>query len=386
MDNLIVKMRRAIDLRSPQGPVVHDVKSSTITMGTYKYVLFTVAVVALYYILIASDLYVTRAQIFVKSTGSAATAVPQLQFLGTGATDNKDTAMVVAYVGSQDMLTILEEKTGFSEHFSSDEWDYFSRLSSDPTDESRLKYFRSRLRASLHPDTGIVSIRAHGFTPELSLKMVEEAIRGAESFINSVGQKLALEEIAFVEQEMARSREGLQAIRAKLLRFQNENGILSVEASGAARQGMVNELENELVRMRTSEKTLSGYLNPAASELIAVRNRIEALTQQLVIEREKLASQNGISANDITATYQALELELQFATDLYQTTLVSLEQARIESYKKLKHLVVVESPQLPDEALEPRKLYNIVSLFVALTLAYGIITMIIATIREHRDV
>jgi capsular polysaccharide transport system permease protein len=77
---------------------------------------------------------------------------------------------------------------------------------------------------------------------------------------------------------------------------------------------------------------------------------------------------------------------VRFASDQYKSSLVALEKARIESYKKLKHLVVVQSPTLPDEALEPRKLYNIATLFVVLSLAYGIISMIVATIREHRDV
>jgi len=386
MDNILVKMRRAIDVRRSPEPLVRDVRSSIITMNTYKYVLLAVAVAAFYYLFIASDIYVTRAQLYVKSTGASAGVVPQLALLGANTVDDKDTTMVVAYAGSQEMLSKLEDKIGFSEHFSASDWDFWARLSSSPSEESRLKYFRKRLHTNVHPESGIITLRAQAFTPELSLKMVEEAIRNAEAFINGVGHAIALEEIAFVEQEMERSRQNLAAVRAKVLRFQNDNGIMGVEANGAARQAMVNEMENQLVRMQTNEKTLAAYLNPAAADLVAVRDGITALKSQLVIEREKLASQNGVSTNDINATFQALELELQFATDLYQNTLVGLEKARIESYKKLKHLVVIQAPQLPDEALEPRKIYNIISLFVALTLAYGIITMIVATVREHRDV
>ena len=386
MNNVLVKMRRAVDMRGIQGPAVQDVRAATLTFGTYKYVLLVVLIASLYYLLIASDRYVTRAQVYVKSTGGGVAVAQQLQLLGSPPADLKDTQLVQAFIVSQDMLKILEEKIKFSEHFSSSDWDFYSRMSESPSDEARLKYFRKHLSATLNPDTGMINIKAQGFTPELSLQMVEEAIKSSEAFVNSIGQRIALEEIAFVEKEMARAQENLATARAKLLRFQNENGLLSAEAAGASRQAMVNEMESELVRMETREKTLSSYLNPAASELISVRSRIEALTEQLVIEREKLASRDGISVNDVNAQYQALELELQFATDLYQTTLVSLERARIESYKKLKHLVVVQSPQLPDEALEPRKLYNIATLFVALSLAYGIITMIVATIREHRDV
>ncbi|MEX0299021.1 MAG: sugar transporter, partial [Kordiimonas sp.] len=132
--------------------------------------------------------------------------------------------------------------------------------------------------------------------------------------------------------------------------------------------------------------TLSSYLNEGAAELTTVRSRIEALENQLELEKAKLASIDNVSLNDVNAEYQALEMELQFATDLYKTTIVALERARVESYHKLKHLIVIQSPTLPDEAAYPRKLYDLATLFIGLTLLYGIITMILATIREHRDV
>lgn len=386
MDKLLLKMRRAVAVRTGSGPAIADVHSATLSFSTYRYVLLVVALVSLYYLFWASDRFVTQAQVYVKSTDASTVALPQVQFLGGQTGDIKDALLVDAFVGSQDMLNILEERVQFSSHFSSGEWDMFSRMSAEPSSESRLSYFQSKLTAAVDPDSGILTLKARAFSPEVSLQMVEEAIRGSEGFINSIGQQIALEEIAFVETEMERAAATLKDVRAKLLQFQNENGLLSAEASGASRQALVDEMESQLVRLRTEEKTLSGYLNEAASELVAVRGRINAMMQQLEIERGKLASQDGVSINDVNAAYQALELELKFATDLYQTTLVSMEKARVESYKKLKHLVVVRSPQLPEEALEPRKLYNIATLFIALSLAYGVIAMIIATIREHRDV
>ncbi len=386
MNNMLSKMKRSVELRGFNGPAVHDVRSSLLTFRTYKYVLMVVLIAVLYYGLIASDIYVARAQLYVKSTDNAS-VVAQFQFPGApGQAAVKDVQLIDAFIGSQAMLDIVEEKLNFSDHFASDQWDFYARMSANPTAEQKLAYFKKHLFAFFNQDSGIITIKAKAFTPEFSLKLVEVAIKASEDFINGIGQKIALEEIAFVEKEMTRSHENLQKVRAKLLRFQNENGILSAESAGATRQGIVNEMESSLVRLGTEEKTLSSYLNENASELVALRARKKAITEQLAIEHEKLASQNGVSANDINAAYEALSLELKFATDLYKATLISLERARVESYKKLKHLVVVQAPQLPDAAIEPRKLYNIATLFVALSLAYGIIAMIIATIREHRDV
>lgn len=385
MDKLLTKLRRAVALRSDRGPMIVDVHSRTMSFKSYRWVLLIVALVGLYYAFIASDIYVSDAQVYVKSTEQTPVTA-QVQFLGGGGGETKDALLVHAFLRSRDLLEILDREVNFSEHFTSGDYDFYSRLSDDASDEARLQYFRSRFGASINPDTGIINIAGRGFTPEFALRVVEVAIAASETFINDVGHKIAQEEITFVETELERARVAVGEAQAKLVDFQNENGLLSADATGESLQSLVLEMQNDLVRLKTEEKTLLSYLNPESAEVSAVRSRIDALTSQLLVERAKLASKDGVSANDINAQARNLELELKFSTDLYKAALIGLERARIESFRKLKHLVVVQSPQMPDSALLPRKLYELMTLFVALSLAYGIITMILATIREHRDV
>ena len=58
----------------------------------------------------------------------------------------------------------------------------------------------------------------------------------------------------------------------------------------------------------------------------------------------------------------------------------------VDAYRKLKQLIVVQAPSLPDKALYPRRAYNLGTIFVLLTLGYGILVLIVATVKEHRDV
>lgn len=385
MDKILVKLRQAVARESNRGPVIVDVHSRTMSFRSYRWVLAIVGIVALYYIFLASDMYVSDAQVYVKATDQQPVAA-QVQFLPGGAGETSDALLVHAFLRSRDLMEILDREVGFTAHFSAPEHDFYSRLDPDASAEEKLKYFRSSFNASINPDTGIISLRGQGYTPEFSLQMVQTAMKAAEEYINDVGHRIAAEEIGFVETELERARETVGGAQAKLVEFQNENGLLSADATGESMQALVLEMENDLVRLKTEEKALTSYLNPEAAEVVAVQSRIAALTDQLKVERAKLASTDGISANDINAEARNLELELKFATDLYKAALVGLERARIESFRKLKHLVVVQSPQLPDSAILPRKLYHLTTLFIALTLAYGIITMILATIREHRDV
>ena len=127
-------------------------------------------------------------------------------------------------------------------------------------------------------------------------------------------------------------------------------------------------------------------MNDTAPEILALKAKIGAVMNQLMVEREKLVGKGDLNFGDVTAKYADLQLDLEFATDLYKTSLLSLEQARIVAYRKLKHLVVVDSPSLAEEPELPRRLYNLASILVILLLLYGVVKIALATIREHQDV
>ncbi len=389
MNKMLIKFKDKIAERGRfSGPAISDVRSQTLSFSTYRWVLVIVAIVAVYYAVFASDRYVTVASVYVKSADSGgATGASQLALLtGGAANETKDALLAQAYINSNDMLEHLEETIQVSSHFSSDEWDFYSRLSGAASNVDRLSYFRDAVSTSMNTDTGILTIRGQGYTKEFSYDLVKAMVEESERFINNVSQNIALQEIGFVEKEITRAQARVAEAQDRFLKFQNENGMLSAEAAGASLQGAIIEMENQIIQAQTEEKILSSYLNNDAAQLVTVKAKIAALNEQLAIEKAKLASQDTVTLNDKAADYKRLELELQFATEIYSTALISMEKARIESYRKLKHLVVVQAPQMPDTAILPRKFYTVFSLFVVLTLAYGVLTMILATIREHRDV
>ncbi len=363
-----------------------DVRAATVNFGSYKWVLAITLLAAVYYGLFASDRYITEAQLYVKSTKNGSGALTQLSILAGGGSEARDALLLKSYIHSSDMARYLNKEIALKTHFTNSQWDMIARLGSEPTEEEFLDYYRGKVGVSIDPESGILTVSGEAFTPEYSQKMVSAILTESERFINGVSQKIASEEIQFVSQELERARDRVNLARDEMLAFQNENELLDPAATGAALQATVNSLEARLVELQTEHKVLSSYLNSTAPQLVSVQNRIDSVAQQLEEERAKIASQDNEAINDVNARYQQLELEFDFASKLYQLALQGLEQARVDSYHKMKHLVVLQTPSLPDEALAPRKLYNLITLFVLLSLAYGIVTMTLATIREHRDV
>ena len=78
-------------------------------------------------------------------------------------------------------------------------------------------------------------------------------------------------------------------------------------------------------------------------------------------------------------------MNTQLASDLYASSLVSMETVRAEAYRKLKHLLVVEEPALPEDESYPRRFYNIVTWFLLILIGYLITRLVVAIVKEHKE-
>jgi len=83
--------------------------------------------------------------------------------------------------------------------------------------------------------------------------------------------------------------------------------------------------------------------------------------------------------------FQSLLTQAAFAEDVYKASVAAFEQARLDASRKLKTIVVLEPPTLPDRAIYPRRLYNFATVLVLCGILLAIVRLVIATIREHQD-
>ncbi len=231
----------------------------------------------------------------------------------------------------------------------------------------------------------MLTVSLQAFEPEYAKQVVALMLKESEGFINRLSRQVAVEQLKFVESQVARSHERLLSEREKMLAFQNQHQLISPEATSTAMMGVVSELEAELVRQDAELKRLQIYMNPNAPDVVAVKDRVDALTRQLAQEKQRLTGSEKQALNEVNADYQAVQVQTQLAADVYKTGLVSMEQARVEAYRKLKHLLVVSQPSLAEQAEYPRRLYNLATIGVLLCLFYGLVVMGLATLREHQD-
>lgn len=365
--------------------IAHRSWQKSLKLGSFLWVVACFLIAVLYLGLIASDRYVSRAEVIIKQADQIKMLPDALSMLGLGGSNHQDVLLVQDYLNSWDMLAKLDKELGLKAHYQSDKADYFSRLSDDVSREDFIEYYREHLTLSLDELSGVLTIELQAFDPEYGQRVVGLMLKEAEGFINKLGHQVALDQLAFVEKEVDRAYQRLQAEKAKVLAFQNSHQLISPESTSGARLEVASQIEAEMVRQQAELKQLRSYMKDTAPAVISVQTRIDALSRQLKQEQAKLTGQDKESMNEVTAGYLDVQTQATLAADLYKTGLISLEQTRVEAYRKLKHLLVISQPSLAQDAEYPRRLYNLATVGVLLLLFYGLVVMGLATLREHQD-
>ncbi|HKY91038.1 MAG TPA: hypothetical protein VJM11_08360 [Nevskiaceae bacterium] len=350
-------------------------------------VLLPSALAALYYGLVASDRYVSMSRLLVERDASSSLGGVDVGLLSLGNSQNElDAWLVKRFIESPAMLDYLDSAMGLRAHYENPRADPLSRLWSWRSREAFLAYYLEHIDVYIDPDSLTIDLTVQGFDREYARKLAGAIAARAEQFVNDVGQSLGREQVKFVQNEVDQANARLQAASKALIGFQNEKGLFSPEAENAAVSQVISGLQIELAQRKTELKALLSYLAPTAPDVITVQNRIAALDRQIEQERAKqIRGTNATALNDLLVTYGERQLNVDIARDIYQGGLKSLEAAKVDASRKVKHLVMVSAPTLPDTAQEPRRLFMFVTVFVLLNLAYLIGSLVFAIVQDHRE-
>ncbi|WMC09214.1 chain-length determining protein [Oceanimonas pelagia] len=346
--------------------------------------LVAILAVSFYWFAWAADRYVSRATVVLESPQIAA---PEFSFssLIKGAGGHSDLLLLREHLLSTDMLKKVEAELPFREHYSQNGDLFASLWNANAPIEELHKYYKKRVSVELDDYAGVLNIEVQAFTPEFAHELAQLLLNAGEAHMNAMGQRLAEEQVKFLEKQVDRLGSRLDEARANLLAFQNEHGLISPIHTVESLNQVVGTLEGELARLQARYTAAQSYQSTRSAELVQIKAEINALQQQIGKEQNRLAKETGTALNQISAGYQALELKAQFAQQTYSSALAALENTRIEAARKLKQVSVLQSPLQPEYATQPERLYN-TTVFAIITLFLAFIAnMMLLIIRDHRD-
>lgn len=341
---------------------------------------------AIYWGLLASDRYVSEAHVMVDKTNVTSGQTNDLTALLSGnGKDTHDQLLLRDYLLSVDMMRKLDTRLKLRQHYNN-QGDFLSRLwFEDASVEWFHRYYLSRVSVNFDEYSGILVIRVQAFTPEMANSIAKALIDEGERFMNELAHKLALSQVGFIEKQLALSGGRFLETRNKLVAYQNIHNLVSPAGTIENVSSVVSRLEGQVAELRARRRAMESYLAPSAPDISQINMQIEGLVQQIDAEKSKLSTPGKKSLNFISEEYDRLVMDAKLAEDLYKGALSSLEMVRVETTRTLMKLSVLQSPTVPEYPLEPRRIYNIASFIAIILMLAGIVHLMSAIIRDHRD-
>jgi len=348
------------------------------------WVLAPTLLAAAYFYLLASPQYVSEARFVVRSRADA----PQLSLgmvlsaaAGGAGQSGTEAHSVRDFLLSHDAVMRVHERLDLVAIWGREEADPIARLRYD--DPERLtRYYNGMVTASYDTTTGVVTLKVRSFRPEDSKAIAETLLALSEDLVNRLSARaredalrVAREEVAIAERRVLDSREALT-------RFRERQQDLDSAGSAQAAVQTIAQLEAALVAAHAELRERMAFMRPDNAALQVTRNRIAALERQIAEERSRRTQGEGALAQQL-ATFERLMLEREFADRQLASATASLETARMEAQRQQLYLARVVEPNLAVYPLYPRKLISVGSIFLGLSVAFGIGWLLVAGMREH---
>ncbi|MCO7016140.1 lipopolysaccharide biosynthesis protein [Vibrio paracholerae] len=376
-----------IPLRNEKLGILVQINSWFLRSPFISIVLIPSLLFTFYQCFIATGRFESQAQVIVQQPDGLATMDASMMVLtGLGVSNSgvSDTELVKAYISSNDMLSYLDSKLNLREHYSQNSIDYFSRMDRDATWEDFLEFYKSHNTVMIDSNSNIVHVNSQAFDSIFAQQLAQTIVNRAEWYINSIGHQLAEAQLEFIKREHANVENMLQKAQVELLNFQQRYNLLDPMAEGLAMQQITYGLEGQISASEAELKGLLSSMSERAPQVVVAKNKLTALKAQLTKERSKLSTdtEKNIPVSEILARYTDLKVKMELALQAYTSSQVSLEKSRIEAYRQLKYLIVVEAATKPEEVKYPDIFYNITLFFILSSMFFAIGKIIIATIRE----
>ena len=339
----------------------------------------------LYFGLLASDVYISESRFAIRSakgggsTGGLA-AILSSPIVSSG---GQESLVVADYVHSQDMLQRVQERLNIASHFASDEVDWLSRLSDTATQEDTLDYFIDKVELVRDSASDVLTLRTRAYDPATAQQLGQLIIDLSENLVNTMSSRIEDDALNTAHDELERAIEKVRFASAAITEFRNTNASINPTAESSALLGITTGIESKLVEARAELSEKQAYMRDSSPEVVSLKNRVNALSRQLRLEKGRVVGAGGQEMSGLIQGYQPLVLEQEIAQQQYASALTSLEVARVEAQRKKQYLITFIQPNLPDEALEPRRLSQILTVLVFSFLFYAVGALMWSALKDH---
>lgn len=345
-------------------------------------------IAAIYYLLIASPLYISESRFVVRTaSGGGAPSAFGIALQGVGLNSAQTDAFAVhEYIYSAEAVHDLERRFDLAamlDRQGADAFTRYPRFGERRTSEGLQKALKRFVVVGYDSTTGISTLRVQGFRPDDAQKLSLALLEGGETLVNRLNERSSLNAVRDARLAQEQAKRKVEDIQQQLTVFRNREQFIDPAKSATEAGQLIGNLMSTVAELRAERSQLAAEA-PQSPQLPSLDNRIAAFERQIEAERAQIAGNSNSLAPKV-GVYEELMLDRELATEALTQSTGSLLVAEQQARRQQLYLERIVPPNLPQEALEPRRLLSILVVFVASLLAYGVGWLIWSGVREHRQ-
>lgn len=311
----------------------------------------------------------------VVKTSNKSSASTLTSLLGEGIPDFSDIGNLTGGSGAKEMALyedILISRRNIEETLLkfqlNNEWEfkYF---------EEAVKNFRENiLEIKKNKISGTMEIGVYDKYPERAKQITEFLIYQLNKINTELNVQNAKNNREFIEKRYYAAKEQLKMVEDSMKIFQDQFGLAPDIVAKASVQGEV-QLEVEIKSEEVKLELLQKILSPGQSEIKLQQDKINLLKKQLndmknIEDPESSISQKG--KPQLVLNYMRLVRNLEIQNKIVLFLLPIYEQAKIEEFKEMPSVIILDAPNIPEKKVKPKRLtMTVLAAFASFIMAFG---------------
>ena len=345
---------------------------------------------ALYFGLIASDVYISQSKFIIYNPQSQSSSTGGLGSLLAGAGISSSSYGVNAahdYITSRDALKALQQSLDIRSMYGRTNIDWINRYGGvvyfRKTFEGLYKYYTAMVGVEVDTTSNISTLTVNAYSPDDAKRINTELLTLAQQLIVRINEKADADTVQFYRQEVADGRKRAEQAAIALSQYRNQHGVFDPAPQSSLQFQLVAKLQDQLLQQ---ENALAQILitTPQNPEIPVLQKSIEttrgAITNQTAIV---VGASSSLASKSVV--YEKLILDQSFAEKELAAAITAMEQARIQAQKQQLFIETVVNPNVPDEALQPKRLRGLLATIVIGLMLWGVLSVVIGGVKEHHD-
>jgi capsular polysaccharide transport system permease protein len=349
-------------------------------------VVVPIALAIIYYGLIASRQYYSEAQFLVRT--SSQNDVGNLgSFLQNQKMSraNDETYAIAEYLVSREAVHTLIGNDHLRDMLSRPAADFFSRYPnfySRQTDEALYRHFLNFVSVEVSTESGIATLEVRAFTPEDAQNLASAMMKNAEKRVNDLNVRYYEDSLQMANKFLSEAKSAIVDVENRLTVYRNSEKVLDPSKESAAALLGIGQMSTMLMQSET-ELTEQMAMAPSSPQVQPLREKVASIREEIAKERAKLAGSDSSMASKLSQ-FEELTLERELDARGLAAAAAHLITARENAERQQFYLETAVKPDLPDQALYPKRGRSILFVAAACLCLFWIVRTLLKNIQEHQ--